>query len=258
MNQEKRPIFRICLLIIGLATAFGNKGGSLEVHQASAVLNVVTIANQTASKKVQYFVCVRDSDPKPELKEKITKLLPNIKWCSEFKISDRKGNKEYEVVNLIEPFVLPAKEYVFTIKGRRKFRCEIPFDNGYPTSKTDCIELFPTTNAIMARSKIWELRPLKQNAICWCIIRDLDSSDKLLHIEVVCRKNGAESWDLEKILPHLAITQTALEKSLVNPNKKGDVYPEQYEEQFTKWKEERSRGPAYICDESIEKCLVKK
>ncbi len=216
MNQEKIPIFRIWLLIIGLSTAFGNE--------------------------VQYFVCVKDSDPKPELKEKITKLLPNIKWCSEFKISDRKGNKECD----------------FTIKGGRKFRCEIPFDNGYPTSKTDSIELFPTADAIMARSKIWEVRPLKQNAACWCIIRDLDSSDKLLHIEVVCRKNGAKIWDIEKILPHLAITQTALEKSLVKPKKKGDVYPEQYEEQFTKWKEERSRGPAYICDESIGKCLVKK
>jgi hypothetical protein len=89
------------------------------------------------------------------------------------------------------------------------------------------------------------------------VIHNLDeaSSSGIYHIEVIAREKGKPKWQIKRQAPHLAITEDALRRSIINPLKSGSVYPEPYEDAFKEWQKSSN---AFICDTSVIECLSKK
>ncbi len=106
-------------------------------------------------------------------------------------------------------------------------------------------------------SKIWSIKPFESGRKYWCIIRDQEKMEKgmVYHIEVVYRDLGSQVYNVIKIIPHMAITEVALKSSVIKKLKRGDVYPEQYEEARKQWEMDRANGDLNICRSSIYECF---
>ncbi len=120
-------------------------------------------------------------------------------------------------------------------------------------------ELFGGALVDLNGSKIWSIKPFEPGRKYWCIIRDVEKIDSgtVYHIEVVYRDSGSPVYSVTKIIPHMAITQDALKLSVIKKLKRGDIYPEQYDEARKKWEVERKKGEIKICGSSVYECFEK-
>lgn len=106
-------------------------------------------------------------------------------------------------------------------------------------------------------SGIWSIKgSFKQDK--WIVIHNIDSSNTntIYHIEVLSRKKTAQLWQIEHLVPHMAITKAALSKSIKKRLQKGAVYPESYNFAYQKWLNENSNSGGFICTTSIEQCII--
>lgn len=91
----------------------------------------------------------------------------------------------------------------------------------------------------------------------WVEIHQIDGSDAnaLLHISILSRRKGHPVWSLKHLLPHMAVTEAALRRSVTGPALKERMsYPEQYNEGYSEWRKLRATGNAPICETSVLEC----
>jgi hypothetical protein len=103
---------------------------------------------------------------------------------------------------------------------------------------------------------IWQL-PSSATGSRWLVIHNLASAeaDGIYHVEVIERPVGAEAWNIKHVANHLAVTPAALRASIVNPLKKGAVYPESFEYAYAEWNKQKAQGNAPVCTTSVLECL---
>jgi hypothetical protein len=72
---------------------------------------------------------------------------------------------------------------------------------------------------------------------------------------VLSREKGRPVWNLKHVLPHMAITEAALRRSVLGPAPKlGMSYPEQYNEGYRQWRGLLAQHKALICETSVLEC----
>ena len=103
---------------------------------------------------------------------------------------------------------------------------------------------------------IWSIAPA-ETMRRWVVIHNLQEAkvSGIYHLEVIGRKNGDAAWQIKHLVPHMAITKEALEKSIIKPLNKGGVYPETYENAYSKWVKENNGKGGVICKTSILECM---
>jgi len=103
--------------------------------------------------------------------------------------------------------------------------------------------------------RLWSLPPtLHQNR--WVIIHN--HADNLYHIEVIGRGKHDPVWKIIHLSPHIAITKTALTRSVIAPLTHGDVYPESFENGYALWKKENNSTGGNVCQSTVITCLEEK
>lgn len=110
-----------------------------------------------------------------------------------------------------------------------------------------------TTFTLMS---IWRL-PGTPSEERWLEVHQIEGSDAgtLFHISVLSRKRGAPVWSLEHLVPHMAVTESALHRSVIGPAPKERMsYPEQYNEGYDQWRKLRAQSSAPICETSVLDC----
>jgi len=103
---------------------------------------------------------------------------------------------------------------------------------------------------------IWAIRPTAKETR-WLVIHDRESAqvEGLFHVEVLALGKGAEPWRVRHVAKHMALTEEALRASIVNPLRRGAVYPESFDDAYAKWKEQSKEGRALICRSEVLACL---
>ncbi len=103
---------------------------------------------------------------------------------------------------------------------------------------------------------IWSIAPT-QTMNRWIIVHNLEEAknSEIFHIEVIGRNIGDEVWQIKHLVPHMAITEEALTKSVVAPLQKGGVYPETYENAYANWLRENGGKGGSICTTSVLECM---
>ena len=77
----------------------------------------------------------------------------------------------------------------------------------------------------------------------------------LFHVSVLSREKGRPVWNLKHVVPHMAITEAALRRSVTGPAPKQRMsYPEQYDEGYSQWRKLRAQANAPICETSVLEC----
>ena len=91
----------------------------------------------------------------------------------------------------------------------------------------------------------------------WIVIHDLPEAKRtgVYHIEVLAREKNEPKWKVTRLRPHLAITEQALDRSVVKPLSSGAVYPESFDDAYRRWKEEQAQGGAFVCETSVLECM---
>ena len=94
----------------------------------------------------------------------------------------------------------------------------------------------------------------------WIVIHNLPEAAKtgIYHIEVLARVKSDPKWKVDHIRPHLAITEQALDRSVVSPLSCGAVYPESFDDVYRTWKEVLAQGGAFICETTVLECIGRK
>lgn len=103
---------------------------------------------------------------------------------------------------------------------------------------------------------VWSL-PSSATSSRWLVIHDRDAAraEGVYHVEVLERATGAPLWQVNHLAPHMAVTERALRASIVEPLRRGAVYPEAFDEAFAKWKEENAQRSAPVCTSTVIECL---
>ena len=103
---------------------------------------------------------------------------------------------------------------------------------------------------------IWSIAPTATMKR-WIIIHNMEQAREsgVFHIEVVGRNTGDAAWQVKHLVPHMAITAEALKKSVIEPLKKGGVYPETYDDAYAKWLKENNNRGGSICVTSVLECM---
>jgi Domain of unknown function (DUF5086) len=110
--------------------------------------------------------------------------------------------------------------------------------------------------ADFAEGSIWMLSPTS-NEIRWLEIHSVDSGDPIVlyHVSVLVRGKSDPVWKVQHLIPHLAITNAALKRSVIKPAVRiRESYHETYDDAYRKWLALRADGKATICDTSITEC----
>jgi hypothetical protein len=97
-------------------------------------------------------------------------------------------------------------------------------------------------------AKNWEIRGAADR-ITWVELHELDSKNPaVIHVEVLSRKKTDKEWHIDHLVPHLAITLEALERSVVRPlSERRGVYPEMFDAGYRRWQEDAG----VVCDTTI-------
>ena len=105
-------------------------------------------------------------------------------------------------------------------------------------------------------SGIWAIRGTAVETR-WVEIHQVEKRNgvQLYHIEVLGRKKGNPSWQVEHLVPHMAITEGALKRSITGPSRDRSVYPETFDGAYVQWQELNAAGKPPICDRSVEDCM---
>jgi hypothetical protein len=71
-------------------------------------------------------------------------------------------------------------------------------------------------NNQFAPMSVWQV-PGTATEDRWLEIRAIDGTGEniLYHVSVLSRKNGSQVWDIKHIVPHMAITESALRRSVL-------------------------------------------
>jgi len=92
----------------------------------------------------------------------------------------------------------------------------------------------------------------------WVEIHNLSDakSTGIFHVEVLGLRHGDPAWKVQHLVPHLAITQAALQRSVVKPLKQGSVYPETFDSAYSQWQKTRDAGgDASVCESTVTACI---
>ncbi len=103
---------------------------------------------------------------------------------------------------------------------------------------------------------IWSITSTaKQNR--WLIIHNLTDAQTtgIYHIEVIGRDKKSPVWKIKHLAAHIAINKPALLKSIIKPLKKGDVYPESFDDAFSAWTKENDGKSGTVCTTSVIECM---
>ena len=88
----------------------------------------------------------------------------------------------------------------------------------------------------------------------WLIVHTLPSSnDANFHVEVLEASSADPPWKFRWLARHMAISETALRRSLLGPSKKRSPYPETYDSAYRTWFRE---SPGKVCTASVAECLA--
>ncbi|MDO9212323.1 MAG: DUF5086 family protein [Methylococcales bacterium] len=103
---------------------------------------------------------------------------------------------------------------------------------------------------------IWSITPTAQQNR-WLIIHNLTEAQTtgIYHIEVIGRDKKAPAWKIKHLAAHIAINKPALLKSIIKPLKKGNVYPESFDDALSKWKKENDGKGGAVCTASVIECI---
>ncbi len=93
----------------------------------------------------------------------------------------------------------------------------------------------------------------------WIEIHQVDrwNGTQLYHIEVLGRRKGSRSWEILHLVPHMAITEAALMRSIRGPSRELGVYPETFDGAYVHWQQLNASGKAPICNRSVKDCMDK-
>ena len=108
------------------------------------------------------------------------------------------------------------------------------------------------------RPGLWSIAP-DGKTDRWIEIHHLDEakSSGVFHVEVLGRRRGDPVWKIRHIAPHLAVTTEALNRSVVEPLKRGSVYPETFDGAYAAWRKAKSEGGnAPICESTVIECMT--
>jgi hypothetical protein len=111
-------------------------------------------------------------------------------------------------------------------------------------------------NNQFAPMSVWQV-PGTATEDRWLEIRVIDGTGEniLYHVSVLSRKKGSQVWDIKHIVPHMAITESALRRSVLGlASGERASYPETYDDGYSKWLQTRSQGNAPICVTSVIEC----
>jgi hypothetical protein len=78
---------------------------------------------------------------------------------------------------------------------------------------------------------------------------------QLYHIEVLGRRTGDRPWEVLHLVPHMAITEAALLRSIRGPSRELGLYPEAFDGAYVQWQQLNASGKAPICSRSVEYCM---
>jgi hypothetical protein len=103
---------------------------------------------------------------------------------------------------------------------------------------------------------IWSITPTSQQNR-WLIIRNLTEAQTtgIYHIEVIARHKKSPAWQIQHLAAHIAITKPALLASIIKPLNKGDVYPETFDNAFSKWQKENGGKGGAVCNINVLDCM---
>ena len=104
---------------------------------------------------------------------------------------------------------------------------------------------------------LWSIDP-DGSITRWVEIHNLDDAKKtgVFHVEVLGLRHGDPAWKVQHLVPHLAITEAALQRSIVKPLKQGSVYPETFDSAYSRWRKTRDAGgDAPVCDSTVTACM---
>jgi Domain of unknown function (DUF5086) len=102
----------------------------------------------------------------------------------------------------------------------------------------------------------WKL-PSTPTDLRWLEIHSVErvGTETLYHISVLSRQKVDPVWSSKHVVAHMAITETALNRSISpQPSRMGAAYPETYEEAYRSWLAMREKGNAPICETSVMEC----
>jgi len=91
----------------------------------------------------------------------------------------------------------------------------------------------------------------------WVEVHEIEGAGahKIFHVSVLSLEKGLPAWNIKHVVPHMAITEAALRRSVTGPAPKQRMsYPEQYNEGYSQWRKLRSQGNAPICETSVFEC----
>lgn len=91
----------------------------------------------------------------------------------------------------------------------------------------------------------------------WLVIHDPDAAKTtgIYHIEVIGRKHGDPAWQITRLVPHMAITEKALQESIVEPLDTGAVYPESFMDAYASWRAQNNGAGGSVCEQSVTQCM---
>jgi len=102
----------------------------------------------------------------------------------------------------------------------------------------------------------WQL-PATRSEDRWLELHQIEGvgETRVYHVSVLSREKGHPVWSLKHIVPHMAITEAALRRSITGPARKQRMsYPEQYNQGYGQWRKLRAQGNAPICETSVLEC----
>lgn len=91
----------------------------------------------------------------------------------------------------------------------------------------------------------------------WIVIHEPGSSkaNGVYHIEVIGRKTGDPEWRIVRLVPHMAITEQALQASVVEPLQGGAVYPESFDDAYAAWQAQNDGAGGSVCTMTVIECM---
>jgi hypothetical protein len=112
------------------------------------------------------------------------------------------------------------------------------------------------SGARFTEGSIWML-PESASDLRWLEVHKIEGvgSEALYHISVLGRHRGDPVWNLKHIVPHMAITEAALNRSVARAaSRMLPAYPESYNEGYRAWLELRKKGNPPTCETTVMEC----
>jgi hypothetical protein len=87
----------------------------------------------------------------------------------------------------------------------------------------------------------------------WLVVHAVPSDhDPAFHIEVLQAAIGDPAWKFRRLVPHMAVSEEALRRSIHGRSSRKEPYPEAYDYAYESW---RKDGRNTICTTTVTQCL---